>query len=152
MLTNTLTQVVGLNRCARQGRMDPAGARARKVHVATTPTFTIRTSNVRHHVAIAHSRSVQQCDLSCGVVLRLVVTGPQARRDCDVAAICGLVHHEHIATAHARALAQCNPFVASWRRNLEEDVPGARCARRNVKTVADITLALLVGLRICSRA
>ena len=79
--------------------------------------------------------------MSAGIVGgHVVAAGRRARRERDVGAAAGSVDDEEVGAAHARALAQSEPAVACWPRDLHEDVTGSGrhgCVR-DVQAVAHI--------------
>jgi hypothetical protein len=80
------------------------------------------------------------------------VSRSSSGRDSNIGAVCGLIHDEHVGTAHGRALTKTNPCVVGRGLDLNKNVAAARVcgALWDVELVADIAVALLGELCRCS--
>lgn len=128
--------ILGIDSVALLPRGDPAGARAREVHLGAAAA---PAAEVRHHGAALDAGPGQDLDVGVGVLLGLDVAQAGARRHRHVPGPVR-VDQEHVGPRHLRPLPDPDPGVRRRRPQLDVDVPAARAGRRrgHPYAVADV--------------
>lgn len=109
MLGDRRALVVGVQGASGFAGVYPGCRAGSEIHGATRPGLAICASNIRSHLTVGHTGSLEKRDLRVTVELGRVVAGAETRRNGDVVAICRSVHDEDVGARHGASLAETDP-------------------------------------------